>query len=107
MNRRPPSTTRTDTLFPYPTLFRSSHGLSAARGTGMTVVQLLAESDDERDALPVLMSAPLRPGCDRAHISRYGDPVWDLAPGVFRDNARLCHVTVHLDRKSTRLNSSH
>lgn len=61
----------------------------------MTVVQLLAESDDERDALPVLMSAPLRPGCDRAHISRYGDPVWDLAPGVFRDNARRCHVTVH------------
>ena len=61
----------------------------------MTVVQLLAESDDERDALPVLMSAPLRPGCDRAHISRYGDPAWDLAPGVFRDNARRCHGTVH------------
>ena len=61
----------------------------------MTAVQLLAESGDERDALPVLMSAPLRPGCDRAHISRYGDPVWDLAPGVFRDNARRCHGTVH------------
>ena len=61
----------------------------------MTAVQLLAESGDERDALPVLMSAPLRPGCDRAHISRYGDPAWDLAPGVFRDNARRCHGTVH------------
>ena len=61
----------------------------------MTAVQLLTESGDERDALPVLMSAPLRPGCDRAHISRYGDPVWDLAPGVFRDNARRCHVTIH------------
>src|SRR3546814_15233717 len=27
MNRRPPSSTRTDTLFPYPTLFRSSVAL--------------------------------------------------------------------------------
>ncbi len=52
----------------------------------MTALQLLADSCNERDALPVLISAPLRPGVDRAHISRYGDPVWDLAPGVFRDN---------------------
>jgi hypothetical protein len=61
----------------------------------MTALQLLADSCNERDALPVLISAPLRPGVDRAHISRYGDPVWDLAPGVFRENARRCHVTVH------------
>lgn len=63
----------------------------------MTALQVLAEGRDERDALPVLLSAPLRPGFDRAHISRYGDPVWDLAPGVFRDNARRCHITVHFD----------
>ena len=63
----------------------------------MTALQLLAEARDDRDVLPVLLSAPLRPGFDRAHISRYGDPVWDLAPGVFRDNARRCHVTVHFD----------
>jgi hypothetical protein len=41
------------------------------------------------------MSVPLRPGCNRADLSRYGDPTWDLSPGVFRDNARRCHVTVH------------
>lgn len=63
----------------------------------MTALQLLAEGGDERNALPVLLSAPLRTGFDRAHISRYGDPVWDLAPGVFRDNARRCHITVHFD----------
>src|SRR3546814_13858241 len=28
MNRRPPKTTRTDTLFPYPTLFRSAWGVT-------------------------------------------------------------------------------
>src|SRR3546814_12093900 len=27
MTRRPPRSTRTDTLFPYPTLFRSAHGV--------------------------------------------------------------------------------
>ena len=63
----------------------------------MTALQLLADNCNVRDALPVLISAPLRPGFDRAHISRYGDPVWDLAPGVFRDNARRCHITVHFD----------
>src|SRR3546814_8690318 len=32
MIRRPPISTRPDTLFPYTTLFRSDHGLSAGRG---------------------------------------------------------------------------
>src|SRR3546814_5880470 len=32
MIRRPPRSTRTDTLFPYTTLFRSTGGLHAARG---------------------------------------------------------------------------
>src|SRR3546814_6062234 len=32
MLRRPPRSTRTDTLFPYTTLFRSPHAASAVRG---------------------------------------------------------------------------
>src|SRR3546814_14580959 len=32
MNRPPPRSTRTDTLFPYPTLFRSSKSQGACRG---------------------------------------------------------------------------
>src|SRR3546814_4189572 len=32
MIRRPPSSTRTDTLFPYTTLFRSRHGCLPSRG---------------------------------------------------------------------------
>lgn len=47
------------------------------------------------DERPVLASAPLRPGFDRRHLSRYDDPSWDLGPAVFRENARRCHVTVH------------
>src|SRR3546814_7815832 len=34
MIRRPPRSTRTDTLFPYTTLFRSAYGQSAALGCG-------------------------------------------------------------------------
>src|SRR3546814_18940939 len=34
MMRRPPRSTRTDTLFPYPTLFRSFHRLVPARQLG-------------------------------------------------------------------------
>lgn len=45
----------------------------------------------------VLATAPLRPGCDRRDLSRYGDASWDLGPAVFRENARRCHVTVHFD----------
>jgi integrase len=51
--------------------------------------------EQQDDSLPVLRSAPLRPGFDRSDLSRYGDPSWDLSPAVFRQNARRCHVTVH------------
>src|SRR5574337_273930 len=49
------------------------------------------------DDVPVLTTAPLRPGFDRHDLSRYGDASWDLGPAVFRENARRCHVTVHFD----------
>src|SRR3546814_8330215 len=41
MIRRPPRSTRTDTLFPYTTLFRSPHRLLWLRGAGFVTVQLL------------------------------------------------------------------
>jgi integrase len=46
---------------------------------------------------PVLESAPLRPGFKRSALSRFGDSTWDLAPAVFRTNARICHITAHFD----------
>lgn len=56
-----------------------------------------AQSAPAVDGRPVLISAPLRPGFDRAALSRYGDEMWDLSPAVFRENARRCHVTVRFD----------
>ncbi len=46
---------------------------------------------------PVLESAPLRRGHKRSALCRFEDDMWDLSPAVFRENARVCHVTAHFD----------
>ncbi len=46
---------------------------------------------------PVLESAPLRRGHKRSAMSRFEDSTWDLSPAVFRENARVCHITAHFD----------
>src|SRR3546814_16503327 len=71
MIRRPPRSTRTDTLFPYTTLFRSMKPLGAE-------LQLLLGPARQK----------------RLHLLP-GSPMGRQAYGV------------HIDRKSTRLNSSH
>lgn len=46
---------------------------------------------------PVLENAPLRRGHKRSAMSRFEDSTWDLSPAVFRENARVCHVTARFD----------
>src|SRR3546814_7655587 len=54
MIRRPPRSTRTDTLFPYTTLFRSGHGDVAARGLcGLLDPDRSAQHDEIGKAHPV------------------------------------------------------
>src|SRR3546814_11636690 len=81
MRRRPPRSTRTDTLFPYTTLFRSEPGRarlrprSAARGASHTVVRKRARPDAQRPAAglrvsehgPDLRPAPADRRVVRAH----------------------------------------
>src|SRR3546814_12337963 len=50
MLRRPPRSTRTDTLFPYTTLFRS---LEPEEGAGVGLEEVLPHRIDYRDALAV------------------------------------------------------
>src|SRR3546814_19183311 len=45
MIRRPPRATRTDTLFPYPTLFRSRSGAGLSRSTTVMIVETAALAD--------------------------------------------------------------
>src|SRR3546814_8635266 len=103
MIRRPPISTRTDTLFPYTTLFRSFHQL--ARLDVQRRERLVHEDDvgvaDER----------LRQHGALAHAARHlvriaffeaaqAHAAQPLAAALERLGTR------HADRKSTRLNSS-
>src|SRR3546814_17577136 len=87
MIRRPPRSTRTDTLFPYTTLFRSPLLLAIARS------QVTAQS---------LASAPsIRLEQSKTALA---DAFQDLLEWGVRHEASDIHLK---DRKSTRLNSSH
>src|SRR3546814_7288348 len=129
MIRRPPRSTRTDTLFPYTTLFRSP--LSFSRTRASTVALMGPSKLWSAEALPAIM--PQRPDHqDRDH--RIRDLPHDPPIGDGQDPRVIGACTVrgdghqlegrkphwpesvgeigkqtqcHEDRKSTRLNSSH
>src|SRR3546814_11574731 len=82
MIRRPPRSTRTDTLFPYTTLFRSRHGL---------VTTVAYRLGDEPAAFAL-----------EGSIAVTGALIQWL-----RDNLGIIDTAAEVDRKSTRLNSSH
>src|SRR3546814_14730222 len=102
MLRRPPRSTRTDTLFPYTTLFRSERELVLLEGNGM---RLRFDDGEIHELLPPH---------DRLRFSGERSLVGELIDGPTRDfnlmwrrdavDAQLWHRP---DRKSTRLNSSH
>src|SRR3546814_7291409 len=109
MIRRPPRSTRTDTLFPYTTLFRSIRarikGVGAARGDvaqDRGIGGLFEPGADRRGlALDII---------DRARVGKILPHRLELEePFVERgryDKAFLRDLDRGLDRKSTRLNSS-
>src|SRR3546814_15099906 len=119
MIRRPPRSTRTDTLLPYTTLFRSEHALggahSRARGRDIALrlrelaAQLLVQRVEPRvlvvggrragsGVIALLVQLPL----DVLHLVPDANDV-RVAVGEIQQQS----VELGLDRKSTRLNSSH
>src|SRR3546814_9118503 len=118
MIRRPPRSTRTDTLFPYTTLFRSRGGLGPAhRRTrpGLTP----AQHRRRRMAIPHLpRTRPMATLTDDLASQLQGAPVQQVAQQLGIDSSQassaigaalplLMGALGRKDRKSTRLNSSH
>src|SRR3546814_4868516 len=108
MIRRPPRSTRTDTLFPYTTLFRSPQlgepvfCHQEACGCAVILLARVAHSDNA-----AFERAECREALDRgvgaiSLIMVEDDWVATLLRNRYRDD-----FIVEPDRKSTRLNSSH
>src|SRR3546814_16645434 len=101
MIRRPPRSTRTDTLFPYTTRFRAR-----VRRWGRTPPY-------EVGTKPVEFKAGLPGRSERSHgLGRLptSGATADVLTAIGVDVKRRCAAIHHLaaeDRKSTRLNSSH
>src|SRR3546814_1344367 len=130
MIRRPPRSTRTDTLFPYTTLFRSVAGAEhvvAAGVEGAAVMRREHDREGPGEAVFQVLRRDaggfLRPDVDQLHLpgavvvalqragtARAGADGADIDDvgvlGVNGDEAALAGAGVE-DRKSTRLNSSH
>src|SRR3546814_3117802 len=109
MIRRPPRSTRTDTLFPYPTLFRSEIVLAPVHRRSDQIEQRtgIDEQYAARGFVPLVHRAGVR------HIiHRIGKP-GTAALGLRKAYAHRAfgrfglQLANPLDRKSTRLNSSH
>src|SRR3546814_11028954 len=97
MIRRPPRSTRTDTLFPYTTLFRS-----------VALAEVGDVADVRRAEHPELglHRAGVAVGAGRAALARLDNPAG--VPGAGGGQRAGGDLDLHdRDRKSTRLNSSH
>src|SRR3546814_7032459 len=109
MIRRPPRSTRTDTLFPYTTLFRSPLRCVGAVLEGLALrCDRLADLADDAHAAAVELHGELDGLAGFEQGFDVGDRLAECHHGAFlalvleRDGR-----AGHLDRKSTRLNSSH
>src|SRR3546814_2408917 len=104
MIRRPPRSTRTDTLFPYTTLFRSP---LLARLYWYTVEFGLIDGDE---GLRVYGAGILSSGGETPYAIESVEPArprFDLARCMRTEYRIDSFQKTYLDRKSTRLNSSH
>src|SRR3546814_11854058 len=104
MIRRPPRSTRTDTLFPYTTLFRSCLRLfgQVARCPG-GLPRCLAQEVLDDPVLETVEADDRQPAPRAQQLLCRRKPVPQLVKlGIHMDAHRL-----EADRKSTRLNSSH
>src|SRR3546814_1349940 len=102
MIRRPPRSTRTDTLFPYTTLFRSGERPHLPAPDRDDCPPGRRSAADGRRIL--LLRAHAQAGLSRGIARRYRPPGAVPARGRAFEHSFLVRAS---DRKSTRLTSSH
>src|SRR3546814_14536293 len=93
MIRRPPRSTRTDTLFPYTTLFRSGPAPTGPRS-------LREEGDLRRDGIDARPAAPRRPG--GGGPCRPRPPRWLCEPAGRALDKAISRVRAHAHRADGR-----
>src|SRR3546814_20263990 len=98
MIRRPPRSTRTDTLFPYTTLFRSEFGKSKNSDVANKIMQFLLGATKPATIKEIWVHVRR----DLEKMTQLSDIMQGLAQA---EKVQL--ITGKGDRKSTRLNSSH
>src|SRR3546814_1382182 len=102
MIRRPPRSTRTDTLFPYTTLFRSQYNVGDAQ-------KYLFGTRDADQMLQQAALSTVREQVGRSNL----DTVLGAREALAVSARKMLQASLDayrtglLDRKSTRLNSSH
>src|SRR3546814_6367573 len=122
MIRRPPRSTRTDTRFPYTTLFRSrlpelpnpiaddgdeTHFCRTCAFSGACIAEGYGKPELVELHCLVEHVGPFRAG---EHIFRTGDPfrsIFAVRAGTVKTRMVDAEGHEQVDRKSTRLNSSH
>src|SRR3546814_7083269 len=97
MIRRPPRSTRTDTLFPYTTLFRPPAEIEILPGTGVDLARFTPAAEPDQDQPPVACFVGRM-------LAEKGLPELAAAARLLRQ--RGSELRLRPDRKSTRLHSS-
>src|SRR3546814_6992302 len=113
MLRRPPRSTRTDTLFPYTTLFRSPAPRTTQDRHGLSVLRLVSALE-RQGKHPVRPESTQRAGCtvqtqagQSGGATGPGTAVGSQAFKTVGQAAATCGAGTRRVQKSTRLNSSH
>src|SRR3546814_18201853 len=97
MIRRPPRSTRTDSLFPYTTLFRSHHEAGVSRLMLLRDTDVISALRRPDRLSPEVTAWAESADADQCYISAIS--ILEIEQGVLAKE--------RVDRKSTRLNSSH
>src|SRR3546814_13660271 len=113
MIRRPPRSTRTDTLFPYTTLFRSvierqlDNINVGAKNIGIRIVDLRIKKIDLPTDSTVIRDVYRRMSAQRQQVASRLRAEGEEQAQTIRSEADRERTVILADRKSTRLNSSH